>query len=49
MDGLNVQVDRSLAFPCLPTAEVLELIEQSKEVGQRSTVRLFRARIPEML
>ncbi|KAM3108460.1 hypothetical protein [Phormidesmis sp. 146-33] len=41
--------DRSLAFPCLPVAEVLELIERSKEVGQRSTVRLFRECIQELL
>jgi len=41
--------DRSLAFPCLPVAEVPEFIERSKEIGQRSTVRLFRERIRELL
>lgn len=49
VEGDYVQVDRSLAFPCLPVAEVPEYIERSKEVGQRSTVRLFRARIREIL
>ncbi len=44
-----VRVDRSLAFPCLPVTEVPELIERSREVGQRSAVRLFRARIREIL
>lgn len=49
VDGQYVQVDRSLAFPCLPVAEVPEWMEQSREVGQRSAVRLFRARIREIL
>ena len=49
VEGQYVQVDRSLAFPCLPVAEVSELIERSREVGQRSAVRLFRARIREIL
>jgi Uma2 family endonuclease len=34
--------DRSLAFPCLPIAEVSDFIERSKEIGQRAAVRLFR-------
>jgi Uma2 family endonuclease len=41
--------DRSLAFPCLPIAEVPDFIERSKEIGQRTTVRLFRERIRELL
>jgi Uma2 family endonuclease len=41
--------DRSLAFPCLPVAEIPKFIERSKEIGQRSTVRLFRERIRELL
>jgi Uma2 family endonuclease len=41
--------ERSLAFPCLPVAEIPQLIEQSKEIGQRTVVRLFRKRIREIL
>ncbi len=35
----------SLAFPFLPIAEIPDFIERSKEIGQRSAVRLFRDRI----
>jgi Uma2 family endonuclease len=49
VEGQYIQVDRSLAFPCLPVTEVPDLIERSREVGQRSAVRLFRARIREIL
>ena len=35
----------SLAFPFLPIAEVADFIEQSRKIGQRSTVRMFRQRI----
>jgi Uma2 family endonuclease len=41
--------DRSLAFPCLPVAEIPKFIERSKEIGQRTTVRLFRECIRELL
>ncbi len=41
--------ERSLAFPFLPIAEILGLIEQSKIIGQRACVRLFRTRIREIL
>ena len=41
--------DRSLAFPFLPIAEVADFIEQSREIGQRSSVRSFRQRIQEIL
>lgn len=41
--------DQSLAFPFLPIAEVPAFIEQSKTIGQRAAVRLFRARIGEIL
>jgi Putative restriction endonuclease len=41
--------DHSLAFPCLPIAEVANFIEQSRTVGQRSAVRLFCQRIREIL
>jgi Uma2 family endonuclease len=47
--GKYQQVDRSLAFPFLPIAEVPQFIERSKEIGQRSAVRLFRARIREII
>ncbi|MEO8891339.1 MAG: Uma2 family endonuclease [Coleofasciculaceae cyanobacterium] len=39
----------SLAFPFLPIAEIPGLIEQSKVVGQRAVVRLFRTRMIELL
>jgi Uma2 family endonuclease len=41
--------DRSLAFPFLPLTEVPNFIEQSPTIGQRSAVRLFRARMREIL
>jgi Uma2 family endonuclease len=41
--------DKSIAFPLLPIAELPGLIEQSKTIGQRAAVRLFRARIREIL
>ena len=43
------KIDNSLAFPCIPIAEIPEFIEQSKTIGQRAAVRLFRARIREVL
>ncbi|MEG4247556.1 Uma2 family endonuclease [Microcoleus sp. Pol10D4] len=39
----------SLAFPLLPVAEIPGFIEQSRTVGQRAAVRLFRQRIREIL
>ncbi|MEG4629321.1 Uma2 family endonuclease [Microcoleus sp. AR_TQ3_B6] len=39
----------SLAFPFLPVAEIPGFIEQSRTVGQRAAVRLFRQRIREIL
>jgi Uma2 family endonuclease len=41
--------DKSLAFPFLPIVEIPGFIEQSKTIGQRSAVRLFRTRIREIL
>jgi Uma2 family endonuclease len=41
--------DASLVFPFLPIAEVAHFIEQSRTVGQRSAVRLFRQRIRDVL
>lgn len=43
------QTNVSSAFPCLPVKEIPLLIEQSKEIGQRAVVRLFRNRIREIL
>lgn len=41
--------DQSLAFPNLAIADIPSLIEQSKIIGQRAAVRLFRTRIREIL
>ena len=41
--------ENSLAFPCLPMAEIPAFIEQSKTIGQRAAVRLFRDRVRELL
>ncbi|HAA30832.1 MAG TPA: hypothetical protein DCE56_27975 [Cyanobacteria bacterium UBA8553] len=41
--------DTSLAFPFLPIAEIPGFIEQSKTIGQRAAVRLWRSRIREIL
>jgi Uma2 family endonuclease len=43
------QSDHSLAFPLFPIAEIAPLIEQSKQIGQRSVVRLFKQRIRDIL
>jgi Uma2 family endonuclease len=43
------QTDKSLAFPFIPIAEIPGFIEQSKTIGQRASVRLFRAGIREIL
>ncbi|NCJ05320.1 Uma2 family endonuclease [Synechococcales cyanobacterium C] len=45
VEGQYQLSDQSLAFPCLPVASIPELIEQSKVIGQRATVRLFQDRI----
>lgn len=39
----------SKAFPILPLAEVPNIIAQSKTIGQRAAVRLFRQHIRELL
>jgi Uma2 family endonuclease len=49
LEGKYEQTDKSLAFPFLPIAEIPGFIEQSKTIGQRASVRLFRARIREIL
>ncbi len=49
VEGKYEQTDKSLAFPFLPIAEIPGFIEQSKTLGQRATVRLFRTRIREIL
>lgn len=37
--------ENSLAFPFLPISEIASSIEQSKTIGQRAAVRLFRERM----
>jgi Uma2 family endonuclease len=49
VDGEYEKCDRSLAFPFLPIAEIPGFIEQSKTIGQRAAVRLFRQKIREIL
>ena len=49
VEGKYEECDRSLAFPFLPITEVPGFIEQSKTIGQRSAVRLFKTRIREIL
>ncbi len=39
----------SLAFPILPVAEIPQLIEQSKAIGQRAAIRVFREKIKVVL
>ncbi|WP_224410543.1 Uma2 family endonuclease [Oscillatoria salina] len=48
-EGKYELAQESLAFPFLPIAEIPALIEQSQNLGQRATVRLFRARIREII
>ncbi len=49
VEGNYELVLQSIAFPFLPVAEVPGFIEQSRTIGQRSAVRLFRQRIQEIL
>ncbi|MFM9264969.1 Uma2 family endonuclease [Tychonema sp. BBK16] len=49
VEGKYEKCDRSLAFPFLPVAEIPGFIEQSRTIGQRAAVRLFRQRIREIL
>lgn len=49
LDGGYEQRDSSVVFPFLPVADVGYFIEQSRTVGQRSAVRLFRQRIRDIL
>lgn len=49
VEGKYEKCDRSLAFPFLPVAEIPSFIDQSRTVGQRGAVRLFRQRIKEVL
>jgi Uma2 family endonuclease len=49
VEGNYEQRENSLAFPFLPIAEIPGFIEQSKTIGQRATVRLFRERVKEIL
>lgn len=49
VEGKYEKCETSLAFPFLPVAEIPGFIEQSRTVGQRAAVRLFRQRIKEIL
>ncbi len=49
IDRQYQQVQTSLALPMFPITEVAYYIEQSYQIGQRSTVRSFRERIREIL
>src|SRR4028118_136825 len=49
VEGKYEVCEISLAFPFLPVAEISGFIEQSRTVGQRAAVRLFRQRIREIL
>jgi Uma2 family endonuclease len=49
VDGKYEKCEISLAFPFLPVAEIPGFIEQSRTVGQRAAVRLFRQKIKETL
>jgi Uma2 family endonuclease len=49
VEGNYEQRENSLAFPFLPIAEIPVFIEQSKTIGQRAAVRLFRDRVRELL
>ncbi len=49
VEGSYEPKENSLAFPFLPIAEIPGLIEQSKAIGQRAAVRLFRDRVREVL
>jgi Uma2 family endonuclease len=49
VEGNYEERENSLAFPFLPIAEIPGLIEQSKAIGQRAAVRVFRDRVREVL
>lgn len=49
VEGNYEQRENSLAFPFLTIAEIPGFIEQSKTIGQRAAVRLFRDRVRELL
>jgi Uma2 family endonuclease len=49
VEGNYEERENSLAFPFLPIAEIPGFIEQSKAIGQRAAVRLFRERVRELL
>ena len=49
VEGNYEQRENSLAFPFLQIAEIPAFIEQSKTIGQRAAVRLFRDRVRKLL
>jgi Uma2 family endonuclease len=49
VDGNYEPKENSLAFPFLPIAQIPGFIEQSKSIGQRAAVRLFREMVRGVL
>jgi len=49
VEGNYEERENSLAFGFLPIAQIPVLIEQSKSIGQRAAVRLFRDMVREVL
>ena len=49
VEGNYEERENSLAFAFLPIAQIPVSIEQSKSIGQRAAVRLFRDRVREVL
>ncbi|WP_341731135.1 Uma2 family endonuclease [Microcoleus sp. EPA2] len=49
VEGSYQERENSLAFGFLPIAEIPAFIEQSKTIGQRAAVRLFREKVREFL
>ena len=49
VEGKYERSQTSLAFPSLPVTEIPQLVEQSKVIGQRAAIRLFREQIKIVL
>jgi Uma2 family endonuclease len=49
VEGNYAERANSLVFPFLPIAQIPILIEQSKSIGQRAAVRLFRDKVRDIL
>ncbi|WP_324633772.1 Uma2 family endonuclease, partial [Phormidium sp. CCY1219] len=48
-EGEYVPVERSLAFPILPVAQVAQFLAQSQTVGETTLLRSFRAWVREQI